>query len=166
MLDSWIEILNPSPNQQILSKLKDEWCYDGQRILLTIPRNLNTWFFWLKDEPSGRNKKLRNNNIETNKLKKNYICFLKNNFLNLSVFVCYYTSYSTEKTFQSKKNLVWFLKKFFLEKFRRKILFGRCEKFKNIILFTNYNKFGFQAFNFYVFCFVFFLILPLKIWFL
>jgi hypothetical protein len=36
--------------------------------------------------------------------------------------------------------------------FRWKTLF-RSEKFKNIILFADYNKFGSQTFDCYIFCF-------------
>jgi hypothetical protein len=34
-----------------------------------------------------------------------------NHFPNFSVFVCHYESWSTENTFQSKKNLAWFSRK-------------------------------------------------------
>jgi hypothetical protein len=34
-----------------------------------------------------------------------------------------------------------------------KIFFKSCEKFKNIILFADYNKFGPQTFDCYIFCF-------------
>jgi len=37
-------------------------------------------------------------------------------------------NWSTENTFQSKKNLTWFSGKCFPEKFGRKTLFGNCEK--------------------------------------
>jgi citrate lyase synthetase len=37
------------------------------------------------------------------------------------------------------------------------------KKFRNIILFTNYNKFSPQTFDCYIFCFDFFLISPLRI---
>jgi len=39
-------------------------------------------------------------------------------------------------------NLAWFPGKCFPEKFGRKTLSGSCEKFKNVILFANYIKFG------------------------
>jgi hypothetical protein len=48
--------------------------------------------------------------------------------------------------------------------FGRKTLSKSCEKLRNIILFTDYNKFGPQIFNCDIFCFeYFFLILPLRI---
>jgi len=47
-----------------------------------------------------------------------------------------------ENTFQSKKNLAWFPGKCFPEKFRRKTLSESCEKFRNVILFADYIKFG------------------------
>jgi hypothetical protein len=40
---------------------------------------------------------------------------------------------------------------FLLEKFGRKTLSGSCEKFKNIILFVNYIKFGPQTFDCYIY---------------
>jgi len=40
--------------------------------------------------------------------------FSGNHFPNFSVFVCHYESWSTENTFQSKENLVWFPGKCFL----------------------------------------------------
>jgi len=47
-----------------------------------------------------------------------------------------------ENTFQSKKNLPWFPEKCFSEKFGQKTFSGSCEKFRNIILFADYIKFG------------------------
>jgi hypothetical protein len=47
----------------------------------------------------------------------------------------------------------WFLGKCFPEKFGRKTLSGSCEKFKNIILFTDYIKFGPQTFDCYIYLF-------------
>jgi hypothetical protein len=43
----------------------------------------------------------------------------------LAVFVCHYKSWSTENTFQSKKNLAWFSGKCFPGKFGRKTLSGK-----------------------------------------
>jgi len=47
--------------------------------------------------------------------------------------------------------LVWFSGKCFPEKFGRKTLSRSCEKFKNIILFADYIKFGLQTFNCYIY---------------
>jgi hypothetical protein len=47
-----------------------------------------------------------------------------------------------EKHFPVKKNLTWFPEKCFPEKSGRKILSGSCEKFRNVILFADYIKFG------------------------
>jgi len=55
--------------------------------------------------------------------------------------------------FQSKKNLAWFPRKYFPEKFGQKILSGSCEKFRNIILIADYIKFGPQSFDCYIFFF-------------
>jgi hypothetical protein len=67
------------------------------------------------------------------------------------VFVCYYKNWPTENTFQSKKSLAWFLGKCFPEKFGRKIFSGNCEKFRNVILFVDYIKFGSQTFDCYIY---------------
>jgi len=67
------------------------------------------------------------------------------------VFVCYYKNWPTENTFQSKKSLAWFSGKCFPEKFGRKIFSENCEKFRNIILFVDYIKFGSQTFDCYIY---------------
>jgi len=53
--------------------------------------------------------------------------------------------------FQSKKNLTWFSEKCFPENFGRKTLFGSYEKFRNVILFADYIKFGPQTFDCYIY---------------
>jgi hypothetical protein len=54
-------------------------------------------------------------------------------------------------------------KKVFSFYFGQKILSRSCEKFKNIILFADYVKFGPQTFDCYIFCLNFFFqIHPLK----
>jgi hypothetical protein len=40
--------------------------------------------------------------------------------------------------------------------FGRKILFGSCEKFRNVILFADYIKFGSQTFDCYIIFFEYF----------
>jgi hypothetical protein len=64
--------------------------------------------------------------------------------------------------------LAWFPEKCFPEKFGRKTLFESCEKFKNIILFADYIKFGPQTFDCYIYFVlnIYFLISSLKIEFL
>jgi len=79
------------------------------------------------------------------------IHFPENHFPNFSVFVCYYKSWSTENTFQSKENLAWFLGKCFPEKFGQKTISRSCEKFRNVILFADYIKFGPQTFDCYIY---------------
>ena len=71
------------------------------------------------------------------------------------------------KYFPVKGKFGLVFKKVFSFYFRRKILFRICEKFRNIILFVDYNKFGPQTFNCYIFYLesVFFSILSLIIWF-
>jgi len=58
-----------------------------------------------------------------------------------------------EKNFPVKKNLAWFPGKCFPEKFGQKTLFRSCEKFRNVILFADYIKFGPQTFDCYIYCF-------------
>jgi hypothetical protein len=60
-----------------------------------------------------------------------------------------------ENTFQSKENLAWFPGKCFHGKFGRKTLSGSCEKFRNVILFIDYIKFGPQTFNCYIYIYCF-----------
>jgi hypothetical protein len=59
-----------------------------------------------------------------------------------------------KNTFQLKKNLAWFLEKYFSF-----ILDGKLsessEKFRNVILFTDYIKFGPQTFNYYIYIYYF-----------
>jgi hypothetical protein len=50
------------------------------------------------------------------------------------------------KYFLIKKSLAWFPGKCFPRKFGRKTLSGSCEKFRNVILFADYIKFGPQTF--------------------
>jgi hypothetical protein len=52
-----------------------------------------------------------------------------------------------ENTFKSKENLAWFTGKCFPGKFGRKTLSGSCEKFRNVIFFVDYIKFGPQTFD-------------------
>jgi hypothetical protein len=70
-----------------------------------------------------------------------------------------------KNTFQSKKNLAWFLEKCFPEKFERKTFSGSCEKFRKVILFADYIKFGHQTFDCYIYFVlnIYFLISFLKI---
>jgi hypothetical protein len=60
-----------------------------------------------------------------------------------------------KNTFQSKKNLTWFSGKCFTGKYERKKLSGNCEKFRNVILFTDYIKFGPQTFDCYILFWIF-----------
>jgi len=73
-----------------------------------------------------------------------------------------------KNTFQSKENLVWFPGKCFPRKFGRKTLSGSYEKFRNVILFPDYIKFGPQIFDCYIYFLlnIYFSISSLKIYFL
>jgi hypothetical protein len=79
------------------------------------------------------------------------IYFLRNYFLNFFIFVYHYKIWSMKNTFQLKKNLTLFTGKCFPEKFGRKTLFKSCEKFRNVILFADYIKFGPQTFDCYIY---------------
>ena len=76
---------------------------------------------------------------------------MKNDFSNFFMFICHQESWSTKNTFQSKKNLAWFSEKCFPRKFGRKTLSESCEKFRNVILFADYIKFGPQTFDCYIY---------------
>jgi hypothetical protein len=67
------------------------------------------------------------------------------------MYVYYYKNLLIKNTFQSKKNLAWFLRKCFPIKFERKTLFRNCEKIRNVILLAVYIKFGPQTFDYYIY---------------
>ena len=97
-----------------------------------------------------------------------FVCLVKRDFLKIIFQTLLYLFVNRKidqwKIFFSQKKLTWFLKKCFF--FWRKTLFRSYEKFRNIILFVDYNKFSPQTFDCYIFCFEsFFLISPLRIWF-
>ena len=79
------------------------------------------------------------------------IYFLRNYFLNFFIFVYHQKIWSMKNTFQLKKNLALFTGKCFPQKFGRKTLFKSCEKFRNVILFADYIKFGPQTFDCYIY---------------
>jgi hypothetical protein len=56
-----------------------------------------------------------------------------------------------KNTFQLKKNLTCFPKKYFSKKFRRKTHVGSYEKIRNVILFADYIKFDPQTFDCYIY---------------
>jgi hypothetical protein len=62
------------------------------------------------------------------------------------------------KHFTVKEKFGLVFRKVFSFYFERKTLFGSCEKFKNVILFADYIKFGPQTFDcyIYIFCFEYF----------
>jgi len=55
------------------------------------------------------------------------------------------------KHFQVKERFDFVFRKVFSFYFEQKILFRSCEKFKNIILFDDYIKFGPQIFDCYIY---------------
>jgi hypothetical protein len=58
-----------------------------------------------------------------------------------------------KKHFTVKEKFSLVFRKVFLGKFGRKTLSGSCKKFRNVILFADYIKFGPQTFDCYI-CFV------------
>jgi len=64
-----------------------------------------------------------------------------------------------EKHFPVKGKFGLVFKKVFFFYFERKTLFGRCEKFKNIILFVFYIKFSPQIFYYYIYIYIYIYIL-------
>jgi len=85
------------------------------------------------------------------------IHFPENHFPNFPVFVWHKESWSTENTFQSKENLAWFPGKCFPGKFGQKTISESCEKFRNVILFADYIKFGSQTFDCYIYIYIYIL---------
>ena len=77
------------------------------------------------------------------------IHFPGNHFPNFLVFVCLYESWSTENTFQSKKNLAWFSGKCFPENLGGKH-FPEVVKNLEMSLFADYIKFDPQTFDCYI----------------
>ena len=93
--------------------------------------------------------------------------FFEKHFPNFLVLICLLIEkLVNEKYFPVKEIFDLIFKKVFSFYFGRKTLFKSCEKFRNIILFADYIKFGPQTFDWYIFCLnTFFLISSLKIWF-
>jgi len=56
-----------------------------------------------------------------------------------------------EKHFPVKEKFGLVSRKVFFFYFGRKTLSGSCEKFKNVILFADYTKFGPQTFDYYIY---------------
>ena len=63
-----------------------------------------------------------------------------------------------EKHFLVKKKFSLVSRKVFSFYFGWKILFGSCEKFRNVILFADYIKFGPQTFDCYIYIYIYILI--------
>jgi hypothetical protein len=81
------------------------------------------------------------------KIPLGYVCFLESGFreTTFQTFLCLFAirKVGQRKTlFNQRKIWLGFLGKCFLGKFGRKTLSESCEKFRNIILFADYIKFG------------------------
>jgi hypothetical protein len=79
-----------------------------------------------------------------------YICLPSRKLINGKHFPI------NEKHFPVKEKFGLVSKKVFFFYFGRKTLSGSCEKFRNIILFADYIKFGPQTFDCYIYIFFFF----------
>jgi hypothetical protein len=62
-----------------------------------------------------------------------------------------------KKYFSIKVKFDMVSKKIFSFYFERKILFRNYEKFRNVMLFADYIKFGPQTYDCYIFCFEYFI---------
>jgi hypothetical protein len=100
-------------------------------------------------------------NMENVKLFR-LVCFLKNNFRKIIFqlsYVCLLLRKLinekhfpiNEKHFPVKEKFGLVSKKVFSFYFERKTLSGNCEKFRNVILFADYIKFGPQTFDCYIY---------------
>jgi hypothetical protein len=61
-----------------------------------------------------------------------------------------------EKYFSVKEKFDLIFRKVFFFYFRRKTLSESSEKFRNVILFTDYIKFGPQTFNYYIYIYIYY----------
>jgi hypothetical protein len=77
--------------------------------------------------------------------------FLKKSFFKLFYVCLLLEKLINKKHFLVKKILAWFRGKYFPRKSRRKTLYRSYEKFRNIILFIDYIKFGTQTFDCYIY---------------
>jgi len=78
--------------------------------------------------------------------KLSCVCLPLENLINEKHFAV------NRKHFLVKENFGLISRKVFSFYFGRKTLSKSCEKFKNIILFADYVKFGPQTFDCYIFC--------------
>jgi len=74
-----------------------------------------------------------------------YICLLLEKLVNRKYFIV-----------KGKFGLVF--RKVFSFYFEWKTLFGSCEKFRNVILFADYIKFGPQTFDCYIYIYIYFVL--------
>jgi hypothetical protein len=98
-----------------------------------------------------------------------YVCFLKSGFREIT-FQTFLYLFTIKKVGQRKilsgQRKFWLgFQKVFSFYFGRKTLSGSCEKFRNIILFADYIKFGPQTFDCYIYFVlnIYFSILSLRI---
>ena len=77
--------------------------------------------------------------------------FSRNHFLNFSCVCLPLEKLVNKKHFPVKEKFGLVSMKVFFWKFRLKTLFGSCEKFRNVILFTDYINFDPQTFDCYIY---------------
>jgi len=80
--------------------------------------------------------------------KLSYVCSLLKKLVNEKHFPV------NGKHFPVKEKSGLVFRKVFSFYFGRKTLFGSCEKFRNVILFANYIKFGPQIFYCYIYIYI------------
>jgi len=94
------------------------------------------------------------------------VCFLKNNFIGnyFLNFLCLFIIKKlaskkyfpiNKKHFPVKKKFDLIFKKVFSFYFGQKTLSRSCEKFRNVILFADYIKFGPQTFDCYIYIYIY-----------
>jgi hypothetical protein len=81
------------------------------------------------------------------------ICFMKNNFFCICLSL---EKLVKRKCFSVKEKFGLVFRKVFFFYFGRKTLSKSCEKFRNVMLFADYIKYGPQTFDCYLFFFNFF----------
>jgi hypothetical protein len=92
------------------------------------------------------------------------LCFMENYFLKSLLVYLLLKKLINKKHFLIKEIFGLVSRKVFFFYFKWKILYRNFKKFRNIILFVDYNKFDLQPFDCYIFCFeLFFSISPLRL---
>jgi hypothetical protein len=115
-------------------------------------------------KPINKRKKTENTYLKTRKIT--WAAFISLVFeKSFSKFFCIcllLEKLVNEKYFSVNEKFKLVSRKVFSFYFEPKILFRSCEKFRNVILFADYIKFGPQTFDCYIYINIFFQFHPLK----